>query len=164
MIRAALEGVIFKLYSILPAVESLVGKSRSIKATGGFVRSGLWRQMMADLFNRDVVVPETFESSCLGAAVLGLYALGRVDSLDVVGDMVGATHRHIPVAKNVAVYQRLLPIFTALPVQLETQYRQIAQFQQEMSAPPATHTGAYAAHWPASWELGGAAHRCDVDA
>jgi len=142
MIRAALEGVIFNLYSILPAVEALIGKSQSIKATGGFARSGLWRQMMADVFNRDVVVPETFESSCLGAAVLGLYALGRVDSLDVVGDMVGATHRHIPVAKNVAVYERLLPIFLALPVQLEAQYRQIALFQQEMSAPPATHTGA----------------------
>jgi gluconokinase len=142
MIRAALEGVIFNLYSILPSVESLVGKSQRIKATGGFARSGLWRQMMADVFDRDVVVPETFESSCLGAAVLGLYALGRIDSLDVVGDMVGATHRHIPVAKNVAIYKRLLPIFLALPMQLEAQYRQIALFQQEMSAPPATHTRA----------------------
>jgi gluconokinase len=142
MIRAVLEGVIFNLYSILPAVESLVGTSRSIKATGGFARSGLWRQMMADVFDRDVVVPESFESSCLGAAVLGLYALGRVDSLDVVGTMVGATHRHHPIAKNVALYQRLLPIFLALPVQLEAQYRQIAEFQQQTAAPPATAAGA----------------------
>jgi gluconokinase len=142
MIRAALEGVIFNLYSILPAVESLVGSSRSIKATGGFARSGLWRQMMADVFNREVIVPETFESSCLGAAVLGLYALGRIDTLDAVGERVGATHRHLPEAKNAATYQRLMPIFTALPVQLEAQYRQIALFQQEISSPPATHTGA----------------------
>jgi gluconokinase len=69
--------------------------------------------------------------------VLGLYALGRIDSLDVVGDMVGATHRHIPVARNVAVYERLLPIFLALPVQLEAQYQQISFFQKQMSAPPA---------------------------
>ena len=126
MIRAALEGVIFNLYSILPAVESLVGPSVSIKATGGFARSGLWRQMMADIFNREVVVPETFESSCLGAAVLGLYALGRVDSLNAVSAMVGATHRHIPVAKNVEVYQKLLPIFLELPKRLEGLYRQLA--------------------------------------
>ena len=129
MIRAALEGVIFNLHSILPAVESLVGTSRSIKATGGFARSGLWRQMMADVFDREVVVPESFESSCLGAAVLGLYALGRVDSLDVVRSMVGSTHRHSPIHKNVALYAQLLPIFHALPGQLETQYRQIAAFQ-----------------------------------
>ena len=129
MIRAALEGVIFNLHSILPAVESLVGTSRSIKATGGFARSGLWRQMMADVFDREVVVPESFESSCLGAAVLGLYALGRVDSLDVVGKMVGSTHRHSPIRKNVELYAQLLPIFHALPMQLEAQYKQIAAFQ-----------------------------------
>lgn len=142
MIRAVLEGVIFNLYSILPAVESLVGTSQSIKATGGFARSGLWRQMMADVFNREVVVPESFESSCLGAAVLGLYALGRVDSLDVVAGMVGSTHRHSPIRKNVALYQRLLPIFLAIPVQLESQYRQIAEFQLQVAASNATNTGA----------------------
>lgn len=131
MIRAVLEGVIFNLYSILPAVESLVGTCRSIKATGGFARSGLWRQMMADVFDREVVVPESFESSCLGAAVLGLYALGCVDSLEVVATMVGATHRHSPIPKNVALYQQLLPIFVALPVQLELQYRQISEFQTQ---------------------------------
>ncbi|MGA2549784.1 MAG: gluconokinase [Burkholderiaceae bacterium] len=133
MIRAALEGVIFNLHSILPAVESLVGTSQSIKATGGFARSGLWRQMMADVFDRDVIVPESFESSCLGAAVLGLYALGYVDSLDIVKGMVGATHRHFPIPKNVMLYRRLLPIFVALPVQLESQYRQIAEFQVQTS-------------------------------
>ncbi|CAN5740989.1 gluconokinase [soil metagenome] len=142
MIRAVLEGVIFNLYSILPAVESLVGPSTAIKATGGFARSGLWRQMMADVFDRDVVVPESFESSCLGAAVLGLYALGRADSLSVVGNMVGATHRHHPIAKNVAIYARLLPIFSALPVQLQAQYRQIAEFQRQMAAAAATQAGA----------------------
>lgn len=56
MIRAVLEGVIFNLHSIAPAVESLVGTTRSIEATGGFTRSGLWRQMMADVFDREVVV------------------------------------------------------------------------------------------------------------
>lgn len=142
MIRAALEGVIFNLHSILPAVEALVGTSRSIKATGGFARSGLWRQMMADVFDRDVVVPESFESSCLGAAVLGLYALGRIDSLDVVSDMVGSTHRHSPIQKNVALYAQLLPIFHALPVQLERQYRQITEFQTRVAAGSAVHTGA----------------------
>jgi gluconokinase len=134
LIRAVLEGVIFNLYSILPAVEALIGPTRAIKATGGFARSALWRQMLADIFDREVVVPESFESSCLGAAVLGLYALGRVDSLDVVAGMVGATHRHAPIPGNVAVYQRLLPIFLALPAKLEPEYRAIAAFQREHPA------------------------------
>ncbi len=141
MIRAALEGVILNLHGILPAIESIAGRSTGIRATGGFARSGLWRQMMADVFDREVVVPESFESSCLGAAVLGLYALGHVDSLDVVAGMVGAVHRHTPNAKNVAVYRQLLPNSAALPVKLAAAYRAIAEFQQRMAAPPAVHTG-----------------------
>ena len=131
MIRAVLEGVIFNLHSILPAVESLVGPSTRIQATGGFARSGLWRQMMADVFDREVVVPESFESSCLGAAVLGLYALGHVDSLDVVSGMVGATHRHTPNPKNAALYRQLLPVYLSLPRKLGDEYRTLAKFQQQ---------------------------------
>lgn len=133
MIRAVLEGVIFNLCSILPAVESLVGTSTTIKATGGFARSATWRQIMADVFDREVVVPESFESSCLGAAVLGLLAIGRIDALSAVGAMVGATHRHEPIAAHAATYRQLMPIFTALPVKLADEYRQIAEFQSQPS-------------------------------
>lgn len=130
MIRAVLEGVIYSLFSILPTVQALIGPTRTIKATGGFARSGLWRQMLADVFDREVVVPESFESSCLGAAVLALYALGEVDGLDVVEDMVGATHRHSPIAENAAVYSQLTPIYMSIPAKLEEEYAQLAAFQQ----------------------------------
>ncbi|MGS0741731.1 gluconokinase [Glaciimonas sp. GG7] len=130
MIRAALEGVIFSLYSILPAVEELIGPTRRMMATGGFARSALWRQMMADIFDREVVVPESVESSCLGAAVLGLYALGRITSLDAIAEMVGSTHRHVPNPANVAIYKKLWPIYAAIPQRLEQQYRELAAFQR----------------------------------
>jgi len=130
MIRAALEGVIFNLYSILPAVEDLIGPTTRMMATGGFARSALWRQMMADIFNREVEVPQSVESSCLGAAVLGLYALRMVPSLAVIADMVGSTNRHVPIAENVAVYERLRPIFMAIPHKLTQQYQALAAFQR----------------------------------
>ncbi len=134
MVRAVLEGVIFSLYSILGAVESLIGPTTTIKATGGFARSGLWRQMLADVFDRDVVVPESFESSCLGAAVLGMVAVGAAPSLDVVSGMVGATHRHQPIAANVATYNRLKPIFMSLPAKLGDEYSALAAYQEGLPA------------------------------
>ena len=76
MIRAVLEGVVMNLHTILPAVEAVIGHTHVIKATGGFARSPMWRQMLADVFDRTVVVPESIESSCFGAAMLGLFALG----------------------------------------------------------------------------------------
>lgn len=130
MVRAVLEGVIYSLFSILPAVEGLIGPTRTMKATGGFARSGLWRQMLADVFDREVVVPESFESSCLGAAILALYALGEADTLNVVAGMVGATHRHLPIPQNVAVYAQLSSIYMTIPTKLREEYARLAAFQQ----------------------------------
>ncbi len=134
MIRAVLEGVIFSLHSILPAVEELIGPARTIKASGGFARSGLWRQMMADVFDREVVIPESFESSCLGAAILALYALGDVNAIEVVAGMVGAVHRHRPIPEHAAVYRELAPIYKAVPQKLAAEYAQLAAFQQSARA------------------------------
>lgn len=133
MIRAVLEGVIFNLYTVLLAMEEQIGHPSSIQATGGFARSPLWRQMMSDIFNQEVVVPESFESSCLGAVVLGLYATGRAKSLDVVASMVGTTHRHSPVPENAAIYRELLPLFIRISRKLEEEYADIAEFQRKHS-------------------------------
>ena len=50
--------------------------------------------MMADIFDLEVIVPESYESSCLGACILGLYATGKIESFDVVSDMIGSTYKH----------------------------------------------------------------------
>lgn len=51
---------------------------------------------MSDIFESEVVVPESYESSCLGACILGLYATGEIDSFEVVSEMIGNTHKHTP--------------------------------------------------------------------
>lgn len=131
LIRAVLEGVIYNLYTVLLALSELMGEPTKIHATGGFARSELWRQMMADIFNHEVIIPESFESSCLGAAILGLYSLGEVDSLNVVSEMVGATHRHVPIDENVAIYEDLIPIFIRVSRLLQDEYESIAAFQKK---------------------------------
>lgn len=131
MIRAVLEGVIFNMYTVLLAMEEQMGTPSKIHATGGFARSPIWRQMMADIFNQQVIVPESYESSCLGAVVLGLYATGRVESLDIVADMVGATFDHLPIHENAVVYMNLLPIFIRISRKLEEDYEAISEFQRK---------------------------------
>ncbi|ULL15267.1 gluconokinase [Paenibacillus sp. H1-7] len=131
MIRAVLEGVIFNLYSVFMALQELIGMPNKIQATGGFARSELWRQMMADIFDQEVHVPESVESSCLGAAILGLYGIGEIDSLHVVSGMVGATHHHVPNKDNVVIYQELSRIYVRLSRLLKEEYGEIAAFQKK---------------------------------
>jgi len=133
MIRAALEGVIYNLYTVFLALtECMDGPVTRIQATGGFARSDVWRQMMSDIFESDVIVPESYESSCLGACILGLYATGKIDSFEVVSEMIGSTYKHTPNEKAVIAYRELLPIFINLSRVLENEYSQIAHYQRSI--------------------------------
>ena len=130
MIRAVLEGIVMNLYSVLLALEELIGTPKRVQATGGFARSELWRQMLADIFDQEVEVPESFESSCLGAVVLGMYGNGMIDSLEEVKDMVGSVHSHQPDPKATEAYNRLMPIFIRVPRLLEEEYEAISAYQE----------------------------------
>lgn len=133
MIRSVLEGVIFNMYMVLLAMEEQIGRPSKILATGGFARSSVWRQMMSDIFDQEVIIPESIESSCLGAVVLGLYATGRVDSFEVVFDMIGSTYQHDAIDEHTKVYKQLLPIYISVYRSLESQYQAIAEFQREQA-------------------------------
>ena len=131
MIRAALEGVIYNLYSVfLALVEVMEEPVSRIQATGGFAKSAIWRQMMSDIFDLEVTVPESYESSCLGACILGLYATGKVDSFDIVSEMIGSTYTHEPSEAAVKEYRELMPIFINLARVLEKEYTSIANYQR----------------------------------
>jgi gluconokinase len=133
LVRAVLEGILFNLSLVLQALQDFTGTATRIQATGGFARSHLWRQMMADVFDQEVTVPEQYESSCLGAAVLGLYALKAVSSLNIVSDMIGETYRHHPIVANVEVYKKILPIYTRVLEKLKGEYESIARLQAELA-------------------------------
>lgn len=133
MIRAALEGVIYNLYTVFLALtECMDGPVTRIQATGGFARSAVWRQMMSDIFESEVVVPESYESSCLGACILGFYATGKIESFDVVSEMIGSTYTHTPKEDAAKEYRELMPIFIHLSRALEDDYTRIANYQRSL--------------------------------
>jgi len=131
MIRAMMEGVMLNLYMVTLTLQEIIGIPKQIKATGGFARSELWRQMMADIFNQEVIIPESFESSCLGAVILGMYALGEIDDFSVVSDWVGHTHAHKPNQDHAEIYEDLIPIYIRISRILENEYEPITAFQEK---------------------------------
>lgn len=131
MLRAALEGIVFNLYTVLLAMEEVTEKPATIKATGGFARSDLWKQMLADIFEISVEIPKCFESSCLGAAVLGMKSQGLISSIDEVERMVGVTSTCKPDESNFEVYRQLVPIYIRLSRTLNGEYDAIADFQRK---------------------------------
>jgi gluconokinase len=110
MVRAALEGVCLQMRLLLEQVEGVEPVTRVV-ATGGVFRSVLWREVMAATLGRRLDLVGDAEGTALGAAALGLLAIGRARSLDeAVGQLAppGATDTsHVdPDAALVAVYAR----------------------------------------------------------
>ena len=83
------------------------GMERDRIATGGFASSAVWRQVMADVFGREVLFPREQQSVCLGAAILGMTAMGWLDSLSAVNDMVVIERSHKPQSPARALYDEL---------------------------------------------------------
>lgn len=74
LVRAAMEGVIYNLYSIGRLIMQVVPVTE-IYAAGGFAQSPAWLQLLADVFNCKVLVQGSPESSALGAVIAGIKAL-----------------------------------------------------------------------------------------
>ncbi|KGN30885.1 hypothetical protein N802_05675 [Knoellia sinensis KCTC 19936] len=78
-VRAVVEGVALQLWTIVDALDAVTPVT-SARATGGVFRSRVWRDVMAGVLGRPLTVTGGAEGSALGAAALGLVAVGRASS------------------------------------------------------------------------------------
>jgi gluconokinase len=131
MIRSVLEGVIYRIHSVLSALEELSGPTKEIRASGGFARSSFWLQMMSDVTGSNVVVPNSIESSGLGAAQLGLLAMGEINDFSMVHQWTQIENSHKANEQNYELYKQLTNIYGRVYHQLKDEFDAIAAFQQE---------------------------------
>ena len=80
-VRATVEGVALQLSTIVESLDRIAPVT-SVRATGGALRSMLWRRVLASAIGRPLTITTGAEGSALGVAALGLVALGRATDLD----------------------------------------------------------------------------------
>ena len=130
MIRATLEGICYRIKSILDALEEVTGEAKEIRLSGSFTRSNLWMQILADVLGRKISLPKVEEGAAFGAALLGFYALGLVDSVEVAADMVGIQKVFEPNPTDSQTYAELYPIYLAAYWGLQEPFKEIAAYQR----------------------------------
>lgn len=128
-IRAVLEGVIMSVFSIGVALRDLTGSAKDVRASGGFARSPLWRQILADTMGREVLVPESYEASALGAAVLALHSLGYMEEIEEVQEWIRISARHEPNMENNETYIELFYLYERLYDKLKDEFDVISALQ-----------------------------------
>lgn len=121
-VRAVLEGILLAAYSITTVLSDLTQPSQTILASGGMARSSIWLQLMADVFGIEVLVPEVFEASGFGAAVLAMVAVKQIDQLEDVRSMIRIRDRHIPNLELSQQYHQLSDRYQRLYTLLEPEF------------------------------------------
>jgi len=106
IIRAAMEGVMYRMYSVYEVISKLRNTATQIKANGGYVKSDLWMQMQADIFNKEILVSGVGEASALGAAYICMFSLGAVRDLKQILPSMHPRKVIVPNPEHHEVYTR----------------------------------------------------------
>ncbi len=112
VVRATLEGIALNLRIVLDELRRLGEVGREMVVVGGGSRSPLWRQILADALEVDIVKTNVGqEAGALGAAALAAVAAGLWNDFDRIDQAHTVESVTQPNPDNANTYQELLPIF-----------------------------------------------------
>ena len=107
MIRATLEGVCYRMNSVMLALGDVAGPAHEIRVSGAFTRSELWVQVLADVFDHEINATNVEEGAAFGAAVLGFVSAGVIDDVSATAGFVSVKKTYRPRPAEAEVYRTL---------------------------------------------------------
>ncbi len=127
LLRAVFEGVGFNNRWALDVVEKLLGeKVPKLRITGGGAQSDAWCQIMADILDKRIErVANPQFTGVRGAALIALRALGEIDSLDEMHDLVEIEAYFEPQAEYRELYSRRYEAFVSYFKTTRSWFRQL---------------------------------------
>jgi xylulokinase len=116
MTRAVLEGVAFGLRDSMELIKGAgLGKIEQVRVSGGGARSALWRQILADVLDAELVTVNTTEGAAYGAALLAGVGAGIWADTDEACDAtIQVVDRVAPQPDQVARYNSFYPVYRSL--------------------------------------------------
>jgi xylulokinase len=112
--RAAMEGVTLGMNFGLRRLGELGVQPKQIRATGGGAKSKIWRQIMADVFNTEVVTLKVSEGAAYGAALQALWCWRREQGEKVAIEEIteqfvelNTEETAVPDPRHVEIYREL---------------------------------------------------------
>jgi xylulokinase len=133
--RAAMEGVTLGMNYGLRRLAELGVKPTQIRATGGGAKSKVWRQIMADVFNAEVVTLKVSEGAAYGAALQALWCWRlqqgeKVSISEITNRFIELNRSETaePDEKRAAVYRELKTIQDSTSMALRDVFMQHRRF------------------------------------
>ena len=133
--RAAMEGVTLGMNYGLRRLATLGVKAKQIRATGGGAQSKFWRQIMADVFETEVVTLAVSEGAAYGAALQAMWCVAKnggekvsINDFSVRFVKLNPRQTAQPEKVNVAIYRELQVIQGQLSTDLRGAFSRHRKF------------------------------------
>lgn len=125
--RAVLEGVTYGLRDSLEIMRDLGLTFEQVRASGGGARSPLWRQILADTFDTEIVTVNVTEGAAYGAALLAAVGAGIYPTVQAASSAaLQVTGRTAP-GPAVPIYDDFYPRYRALYPALRGEFEALAE-------------------------------------
>lgn len=76
-LRSSIEGVCYAIADVYLVLKETLADVSVFYANGGFTKSNIWVQTLANILGKNIVVSQNYQASALGAFMLGLLSLGE---------------------------------------------------------------------------------------
>ena len=115
MLRAIYEGITYLLADCNDILKELGVNVSKMRVCGGGSKSPVWQQIMADLYDCDIVTMEKEEGPALGAAILAGAGTGVFRDVREASQRICVTGKTIsPIPENVETYRKYHALFDSL--------------------------------------------------
>lgn len=122
--RAVIEGVSFGLRDSLELMRGLGLAPGQVRVSGGGAKSALWRQILADVLNVEIVTVNSREGAAYGGAMLAAVGVQAFPDVHAAAErMVRITGQTSPGA-NAELYEEIYPRYQALYPALRSVFKQ----------------------------------------
>ena len=128
LVRAVMEGVTYSLNDCMNVLGEMGVKPQRLLACGGGGRSGIWRQMQADVFDCPVCVAQSSEGPALGVAILAGVGTGLYPSVKEACDaMIHVAQEQKPIPANVEAYARKYQVYRSLYPDMKDAFKRLGE-------------------------------------
>jgi len=115
--RAVVEGICYAMRDVLEAVEQNSEPIDEVIISGGFAKSDVWVQILADITGKRLIIVQTEDASAVGAAFIGMKSLGLISDYPALD--FKDLEIILPDLNNAKVYSRNFGIYKQLYLDLK---------------------------------------------
>ncbi len=141
MTRAVLEGVSYGLRDSLELMRALGLSIKQVRASGGGAQSPLWRQILTDVLDTEIVTVNVTEGAAYGAALLASVGAGVYPSVPAACEAVIRLTDRMEPGSSASVYADYYPRYRALYPALAPEFEAMAQVVDKHLSPPPSGEG-----------------------